>query len=196
MKKHLLIIVLVVLGLVIFFTRNQFQPSGEYGVFTESHDFIPNNEFRPAGENSPKNENTAAADSEITSPAESAQSSAPNSELDSRSPGFAAFHDELNQFESEARNLRPEEALARLPRLTLKLQEIRKSNPRQGDAEELEMNMIAAVLEEFPAADSFEKSKCESYKNNILVLFEPTADDRPTADSTLRAFRILELICR
>lgn len=194
MKKHLLIIVLVVLGLVVFFTRNQFQPSGEYGVFTESHDFIPNNEFRPAGKNSPADEDTmveaeANQNTETVSPAQ-------NSESDSRGPGFATFHDQLNQFESEARNLRPEEALARLPRLTLKLQEIRKSNPRQGEAEELEMNMIAAVLEEFPAADSFEKSKCDSYKNNILVLFEPTAEERPTAASTLRAFRILELICR
>lgn len=162
MRKHLLIVVLVILGLVVFFTRNQFQPSGEHGVITEAHDFIPNNEFRPAG--------TSAV--------------------------LAAFHDQLNQFESEARNLRPEEALARVPRLTLKLQEIRKSNPHQGIAEELEMNRITAVLEEFPSADSFEKRKCDSYKNNILALFAPTTEEPSTADSTLRTFRILELICR
>ncbi|MCE3011365.1 MAG: hypothetical protein LW875_12225 [Proteobacteria bacterium] len=106
------------------------------------------------------------------------------------------FLDALAQFESSLKNRKPEEALKEIPKLVYTLQELRKRASRQGDADEIYMDLIQAVLTDFPQPDQFQKKSCPDYKLTILSQYDPQSGSRPTEPGVERAFQILEIICR
>ncbi|MFZ4403566.1 MAG: hypothetical protein ACOYOK_05630 [Pseudobdellovibrionaceae bacterium] len=66
---------------------------------------------------------------------------------------------------------------------------------RQPEQDEIYTSLTLGALDLLPAKTDFDHKKCDSYKNQMIMQFEPTADEIPTEEAVLEVYKILESLC-
>ena len=76
------------------------------------------------------------------------------------------------------------------------IQNLRDSLGRADLDEEIYMNIVVRSLDEIPEPKDFHQKRCPAYQSQMIVNFEPTADENGPIDPAVRkAYNILRRIC-
>lgn len=75
------------------------------------------------------------------------------------------------------------------------IQNLRKQNAVQPDADEVYMDMVFYSLKQIPRNKEFKVSECPDYRTHILAAFDPHGEEKPTP-AIAQTLSVLDLLCQ
>lgn len=83
-----------------------------------------------------------------------------------------------------------------ISRVKSQIKELRASNSPQGLQDEAHMDLLVSVLESLPPQKGFKRKDCLKYESELLVEFEPVAEEKPQNPAVQAGWEVLQSLCR
>lgn len=83
-----------------------------------------------------------------------------------------------------------------ISRVKSQIKELRASSSPQGLQDEAHMDLLVSVLEALPEQKSFKRKDCLKYESELLVEFEPVAEEKPQNPAVMTGWEVLQSLCQ